>query len=98
MSYHSSDRNLLFGILALQMDFISREALIKSVYAWVLEKSKSLGHILTEQGAMPADLCDFVEALIDKHLQAHGNDPHKSLAAVASASSINIALPLRGDP
>jgi hypothetical protein len=34
----AADRNLLFGILALQMDFISREALIQGTHAWVLNK------------------------------------------------------------
>jgi hypothetical protein len=37
-----SDRNLLFGILALQMDFISRDALIAAMNAWVLDKAKPL--------------------------------------------------------
>src|ERR1700682_6550445 len=87
-----ADRNLLFGILALQMDFISRDALIKGMNAWVLEKSKPLGQILADQGAMPADLRNFVEAMIDKHLQVHGNDPQKSLAAVGSASSVRDEL------
>lgn len=31
-----SDRNLLFGILALQLDFISRDHLIAAMHAWVL--------------------------------------------------------------
>jgi hypothetical protein len=39
----SSDRNLLFGILALQMDFISRDALIVAMHDWVLDKAKSFG-------------------------------------------------------
>jgi len=40
MSQPSTDRNLLFGILALQMDFISRDALIKAMHTWVLDKTK----------------------------------------------------------
>ena len=38
----ASDRNLLFGILALQMDFIGRDALIAAMNAWILDKAKSL--------------------------------------------------------
>jgi hypothetical protein len=34
----AADRNLLFGILALQMDFISRDALIQGMNAWVLDR------------------------------------------------------------
>ena len=46
MSPKNSDRNLLFGILALQLDFVSRDALIRAMNAWVLEKSRPLGRIL----------------------------------------------------
>ena len=52
----SADRNLLFGILALQMDFISRDALIAAMNAWVLDKAKPLGQILVEQKALRPDL------------------------------------------
>src|SRR5262245_8309643 len=51
----AADRNLLFGILALQMDFINRDQLVAGMNAWVLEKSKPLGQILVEQGALDAD-------------------------------------------
>src|SRR5262245_65353429 len=52
MSQAASDRNLLFGILALQMDFISRDALVAAMHAWVLDKQKSLGGILVACGAL----------------------------------------------
>ena len=48
----SADRNLLFGILALQMDFVSRDALLAAMNAWVLAKHKPLGAILVEQGGL----------------------------------------------
>jgi hypothetical protein len=34
----SADRNLPFGILAAQLDFVSRDALIAAMNAWVLAK------------------------------------------------------------
>src|SRR5229473_3133677 len=98
MTTANTDRNLLFGILALQMDFISRDALVQGMNAWVLEKSKPLGQILAKQGALTAELRDFVEAMIDKHLQVHGNDGQKSLAAVGSASSVREELRQIVDP
>jgi hypothetical protein len=88
MSKAHADRNLLFGILALQMDFISRDALIGAMNAWVLEKTRPLGQILTEQGALRADLRHFVETLIEKHLEAHDNDAEKSLAALRPLPSV----------
>ena len=43
MAQYQSDRNLLFGVIAIQMDFITRDALIAAMNAWVLEKDKPLG-------------------------------------------------------
>ena len=45
-SQPAADRNLLFGVLALQMDFISRDALVGAMNAWVLDKARPLGLIL----------------------------------------------------
>src|SRR5262249_55954946 len=83
----TADQNLLFGILALQMDFISRDTLILGMQAWVLEKSKSLGRILVDKGALRPDAHALLEPLVQKHLELHDNDAEKSLAAVSSLGS-----------
>ena len=56
MSRSPADRNLLFGILALQMDFIGRDALVAAMNAWVLAKHRTLGEILVDQGGLTADV------------------------------------------
>jgi hypothetical protein len=38
----TADRNLLLGILALQTDFITRDALIAATNAWALERHRPL--------------------------------------------------------
>jgi hypothetical protein len=43
MPRQDADRNLLFGILALQMDLITRDALIAAMGAWALAKHRPLG-------------------------------------------------------
>jgi len=45
----AADRNLLFGILALQMDFVSRDALIAAMHAWVLYTAQTLGQLTVQQ-------------------------------------------------
>ena len=61
------DRNLLFGILALQMDFISRDRLIAAMSAWVLDKARPLGQILQDQGALAEADRAALDALVDRH-------------------------------
>jgi hypothetical protein len=87
MSEHHADRNLLFGILALQMDFIRRDDLIAAMNAWVLDKGRPLGQVLVGQGLLRADNHALLEALVQRHLEMHGNDPQQSLAAVSSLAS-----------
>jgi hypothetical protein len=45
MSQAVADRNLLFGIVALQMDFITRDGLIGAMNAWALEKHRPLADL-----------------------------------------------------
>jgi hypothetical protein len=94
----AADRNLLFGVLALQMDFISREALIQAMNAWVLDKKKPLALILVEQGALAADAHALLESLVQKHLELHSNDPQQSLAAIPALGDLQRDLASVADP
>src|SRR5438045_7593141 len=60
----SADRNLLFGVLALQLDFVSRDQLVAAMNAWALEKTKPLSHILRDQGVLAPDTCALLESLV----------------------------------
>src|SRR5262249_32139804 len=83
-----SDRNLLFGVLALQMDFITRDALVEAMNAWLVQKHRALGEILEEHGAMaPADRA-LLEPLVRRHIRQHGDDPARSLAALSSPPAL----------
>jgi tRNA A-37 threonylcarbamoyl transferase component Bud32/Tfp pilus assembly protein PilF len=88
----SADRNLLFGVLALQMDFIDRDQLVRAMHAWVLEKHRPLAEILVEQGGLSAEHRLLLEPLIEAHVKAHGGDPQRSLAALGSVSSVREEL------
>jgi serine/threonine-protein kinase len=93
-----ADRNLLFGILALQMDFIDRDALVGAMNAWVLAKNKPLGQILLEQGKLSPEHLQLLDAMVTAHVRAHGNDPHKSLAVLSSVSPVRKDLQALADP
>jgi serine/threonine protein kinase len=94
----SADRNLLFGILALQMDFITRDQLIAAMHTWVLDKAKPLGQILQEQGALPGDERVVLDALVDKHLRRHSNEAEKSLGALTTPAALREDLRQLADP
>src|SRR6516225_8576136 len=94
----SADRNLLFGILALQLDFITRDALVAAMHAWVLDKGKPLGQILLEQKALAAERRALLEGLVQEHLKQDGGDAEKSLGAVSSVGSLRQELQQIADP
>jgi eukaryotic-like serine/threonine-protein kinase len=92
MSRPENDRNLLFGINAVQNDFITRDDLIDAMNAWVLEKHRPLGEILVKRGALsPADWA-LLDQLIDRHIAKHDGDPARSLAAISSIADLANAL------
>jgi serine/threonine-protein kinase len=93
-----ADSNLIFGILALQMGFIDRDALVAALNARVLDKGKPLGDVLVEQGVLTATRRALLEPLVDEHLHAHENDPQKSLAALSSLGSTGSELAKVADP
>lgn len=88
----SSDRNLLFGILALQMDFISREELVAGMQAWVLAKEISLADHLCRTGALRKEHRELLEPLVAAHIQQHGDDPQQSLASISSFEAVRSQL------
>lgn len=79
----ASDLNLLFGVLALQLDFIRRDDLVRGMNAWVLKKHLPLGHIMEEQKLLTTERRALLDGLVNEHIKQHDNDPEKSLAAVA---------------
>jgi hypothetical protein len=85
-----TDRNLLFGIMALQMDFISRDELIETLREWTTQKDRPLGQILVERGDLSASRRELLEPLVDEHVRQHDDDPAASLASISSVIDADI--------
>jgi serine/threonine-protein kinase len=98
MSGAAADRNLLLGIIALQMDFITKEALIAAMHAWVLNKSLPLSQVLQDQGALSTARRTVLDAMVEEHIKVHNDDAQKSLAAVSSIGSVQEELSRIADP
>ena len=84
----SAGRSLLFGLLALQNNFIDRETLLAAFNAWVADKSQSLGQILLDRGALSPARHAVLQVLVEEHLQQHGFDPERSLAVIAVGPAV----------
>jgi WD40 repeat protein/serine/threonine protein kinase len=84
MTDAAADRNLLFGILAVQLGFVSQDSLIEGMKRWLLDKQRPFGDILRDQGHLSDDRIQLLTALVAEHLNQHDDDAQKSLAAISS--------------
>src|SRR5262245_34735534 len=93
----SADRNLLFGLLALQMDLLTREQLLDGFQLWMLQKDTPVAAVLLRRGALQAPDVEVVEALLQRRLARHGGDVQHSLAALRVETPVEEALRGLGD-
>lgn len=92
MTNQNHDRNLFFGILGLQVGFISQSQLIESMQQWILEKESCIEEIFVRKGFMTQQYADFLEQLVDKHVQLHEGAMEKSFASLSSIHDVRKKL------
>jgi serine/threonine-protein kinase len=67
-----ADRNLLFGVLALQTALIDNAQFAEVCSAWTTRKQTPLGDLLRERGWITAEEHQEIVRLAQRHLQRHG--------------------------
>jgi PAS domain S-box-containing protein len=77
-----ADRNLLFGVLALQADLIEPAQFVEACSLWATRKTVPLADLLVERGWLLAADRAHVDYLVERKLQKHGGDVQASLATV----------------
>jgi serine/threonine-protein kinase len=75
-----TDRNLLFGVLALQADLINPERFAQACTLWSADKSTPLADLLVRQGWLTDDDRADVEKLLGRKLRKHQGDARAGLA------------------
>ncbi|WP_165253415.1 serine/threonine-protein kinase [Paludisphaera soli] len=94
----AADRDLLYGLLALQVGLIDQGQLVASFQAWTRDKSRGLADHLGDRGALDAEQRALLEGLAAQHLRRHGGDAEESLASLAVGASTREALRRLADP
>ena len=93
----NADRDLLFGLIALQNGLVNQAQLVAAFQAWTLDSGRGLAEHLVGRGDLDADDRLALEALVTRHIRRHG-DAQKSLAAVAVGRSTREGLARLCDP
>src|SRR6478752_4553967 len=92
MAAIAAERDLLFGLVALQNGLINQGQLVAAFQAWTLDKARALADHLVGRGDLDADDRSAVEALVARHLKRHGGDVDRSLAAIPAGRSTREGL------
>jgi hypothetical protein len=92
----TADHNLLYGVLALQMDYIGPDVLIAAVGDWVRDKTRPLDAILADRGALDARQHALLEAMARPAQRSTAANPPG--AWPRSAGSQPSACPWSGSP
>jgi len=74
------DRNLLFAVLALQDEILSRENFVRICTLWAGDTSQSLSELMQHEGLLSHADHQLIEARIARKLEHRGGDIRQTLA------------------
>ena len=86
----SRDRNLLFGLLAVQLKQVTTDALVQAAKQWATESRRDLADILERAGALTAKSRAFVEQVVDGIVDGHGGDSTLTLNAFGGEEQVYV--------
>ncbi len=92
-----ADRNLLFGVLALQADLLDPARFAEACSAWAARKDTPLADLLVERGWLTPEERSHVDFLLGRKLKKHGGDARAGLAE-AAPESVRQTLAALDDP
>jgi serine/threonine protein kinase len=73
------DRNLLFGIFAVQLKKLTPSQLVDAAASWAADPSRDLSQRLCEAGVLSESDRILLAGLVDHAVKAHGNDASATL-------------------
>ncbi len=88
MNDNNIQGDLLFGLLALINDFISRDQLVEATDKWLQDPSTPFDEVLIEIGALSEESRDLLKPRVAKHIADHGDNPVASREALSSISTL----------
>jgi len=85
----SRDRNLLFGVFAVQNHFITPAQLAQAAGAWAGDPSSGLGEVLVRMGYISDKSRELIDSLLDAQVEDHGNDVSETLRSFGGVQAVN---------
>ncbi len=82
------DRNLLFGVIAVQLHFIQPVDLAKAAAVWATKTQRDLGQILVDMKLIKASDKAVIDQLIFQKISMHGGDVAGTLASFGGGRAV----------
>ncbi|HSA21795.1 MAG TPA: serine/threonine-protein kinase, partial [Myxococcota bacterium] len=82
-------RELLLGVMAVQLGLVSAAALVAAAGAWATERRRPLADFLVLQGALDEERRAFLDAVVDAAVGACGGSAAAGLASLGGPEAVS---------
>lgn len=93
-----ADRNVLFGVLAVQLGYITPRQMVEALQAWTLDRQVPLETILVDKQLLSPQKRAMLAPLVQAHLDEHQGNAGESLQSISMATPVLDALAEMSDP
>lgn len=83
------DRNLLLGVIAVQLKYVSAQQLAAAAGAWASETSSDLGQVMVELGFINETNLELLNKLLESKIEEHGGDANATLASFGGEQAVH---------
>ncbi len=83
----NADRNLLFGLLALENGLITQDKFVAALRAWIRNQGRQFADYLVDSGDLDSGQRGVVQAMVVQHEKKHDDRTEQGLAAVTAGRS-----------
>ncbi len=87
-SPQDADRNLLFGVLAVQLRKVTPTQLVDVAGAWATDPSRDLPQRMVEAGILSERDCELLARFVEDAVEAHGGDSSNTLASFGGEEEV----------
>lgn len=86
------DRNLLFGLLAVQLKGLPAAQMVETAAAWATDPKVPLAQRLVDKGLLTEKDREMIEGLVEEAVRAHGGDAAATLSAFGGDEQVRKTL------
>jgi eukaryotic-like serine/threonine-protein kinase len=92
MNEIQADRNLMMGMLGLQLGLYTQPQLMAAMRMWAYQKNRLIEDLLVESGALESEKQTLLRKIAQQYLQLHAGNATQGVASLSFYSSVEREL------